>query len=151
MPVLTFTKDQWWLSGIFRDVWLLSFPESRIEDFHVQTVLDDDYVDAELIVGVTVNVPGTSVKMKLLDEEGNAIFEEAHVAEHTSIQRKHRVTSPNKWTAETPYLYTLILSIKDVYISQKVGFRRAELIDGVFCVNGAPIKLRGVNRHEHHP
>lgn len=132
-------------------MWLLSFPATRIEDFHVQTILDDDYVSAELAVNVTLNVAGGSVKLKLLDEDGNVLVDKAHAVDQASIQCNHRIKSPSKWTAETPYLYTLVLSVGDVYVSQKVGFRRTELINGVFCVNGAPIKLRGVNRHEHHP
>ncbi|KAI0133695.1 glycosyl hydrolases family 2, TIM barrel domain-containing protein [Xylariales sp. AK1849] len=147
-------QDQWWLSGIFRDVWLHSFPSTRIEDFHVQTILDDDYHHAWLSVDVKVNTPDDNVRIKLLDKEGNVVdfdAEQVHILDHVSSQFKYRVKSPQKWTAETPYLYTLVLSVGAVYVSQKVGFRKAELIGGVFCVNGQPVKFRGVNRHEHHP
>ncbi|RYP90486.1 hypothetical protein DL770_003397 [Monosporascus sp. CRB-9-2] len=142
-------QDQWWLSGIFRDVWLHSFPSTCFEDFHVQTLLDDNYRDASLHVDIKLSKADERASVKLLDDEGQVILE----TEHTSSTQpfKRRIENPHKWTAETPYLYTLVLSVGGVYVSQKVGFRRTELIDGVFCVNGSPIKLRGVNRHEHHP
>ncbi|KAI8635515.1 glycoside hydrolase family 2 protein [Xylariaceae sp. FL1651] len=142
-------QDQWWLSGIFRDVWLHSFPSSHFEDFHVQTLLDDDYQDANLVVNVKVNKQGETVSMKLLDTDGNVTANEECVLEADTKTFEHCLKNPEKWTAETPYLYTLVLCIGEVCLAQKVGFRRTDLIDGVFCVNGSPIKIRGVNRHEH--
>ncbi|KAH8666863.1 glycosyl hydrolases family 2, TIM barrel domain-containing protein [Xylariales sp. PMI_506] len=144
-------QDQWWLSGIFRDVWLHAFPSVRIEDFQIQTLLDDNYVDAWLQVNVELNVSGEEVRVKLLDAAAEVIVNETYTPNQTSFQSRHRISHPKKWTAETPYLYTAVISTGDRYVTQKVGFRRAELIDGVFCVNGSPIKIRGVNRHEHHP
>lgn len=87
--------------------------------------------------------------MKLLDREGETITQEEHPLDTNTGRLKHRMINPEKWTAETPYLYTLILHRGGVYIAQKVGFRRTDLVNGVFCVNGSPIKIRGVNRHEH--
>ncbi|KAI0400006.1 glycoside hydrolase family 2 protein [Xylaria palmicola] len=143
-------QDQWWLSGIFRDVWLHSFPSSHIEDFHVQTLLDDDYLNADLVVDINVNSPGETVSLKLLDHEGKPIISQEHALDSTAGKFTHRISSPEKWTAETPYLYTLIVRLGDAFATHNVGFRRTELINGVFCVNGNPIKIRGVNRHEHH-
>ncbi|KAK7993030.1 Beta-galactosidase [Apiospora saccharicola] len=147
-------QDQWWLSGIFRDVWLHSFPSTRLEDFHIQTLLDDDFQDASLTVDYKLSgaTKDTSVSLKLLDADGSVVLEDTQVASEPSPSSfKRGIKNPHKWTAETPYLYTLVLSAKDVHVAHKVGFRRAELIDGVFCVNGNPVKIRGVNRHEHHP
>ncbi|KAK7942420.1 beta-galactosidase [Apiospora aurea] len=147
-------QDQWWLSGIFRDVWLHSFPSTRFEDFHIQTLLDDEFQDATLSVDYKLSgaAKDTSVTLKLLDAEGSVVLEETQVAPNPSSSSfKRSIQSPHKWTAETPYLYTLVLSVKGAHVSHKVGFRRAELVDGVFCVNGNPVKFRGVNRHEHHP
>lgn len=143
-------QDQWWLSGIFRDVWLHSFPSTRIEDFHVQTILDKDYEHAELAFEAKLNKAGV-LDAKLLDEDGKVIFSDAYTSEKSSFKCTKHIKSPHKWTAETPYLYTLVLSVSGVHVAQKVGFRVAELIHGVFCVNGQPVKIRGVNRHEHHP
>ncbi|KAK4237238.1 glycoside hydrolase [Achaetomium macrosporum] len=142
-------QDQWWLSGIFRDVWLHKFPKTHFENINVLTVLDDEYRDATLLVNVTVNSEAT-VTLCLLDAHG------AEVASKTaegadSIRFEIPVKNPHKWTAETPYLYQLVLSMPGCALAERVGFRRVELIDGVFSVNGRAVKLRGVNRHEHHP
>ncbi|KAI1342978.1 glycoside hydrolase family 2 protein [Xylariaceae sp. FL0016] len=144
-------QDQWWLSGIFRDVWLHSFPRTRIEDVHVQTLLDCDYRDAALALDVKLNEPGMEVCTELSDADGKVIHAGKHVLPNDlkTLRAEYRLRNPEKWTAETPYLYTLVISVKGTYVAQKVGFRKAELINGVFCVNGSPIKIRGVNRHEH--
>ncbi|KAI1077283.1 glycoside hydrolase family 2 protein [Whalleya microplaca] len=143
-------QDQWWLSGIFRDVWLHSFKSTYFEDFHVQTILDDDYKNALLKVEIKLNKPDESVSVKLLDRDGNTVVP-AMPSTSSDKTYKYNCYIPDleKWTAETPYLYTLVLSVRNVHVAQKVGFRRTELINGVFCVNGSPIKIRGVNRHEH--
>ncbi|KAI1380092.1 glycoside hydrolase family 2 protein [Hypoxylon crocopeplum] len=142
-------QDQWWLSGIFRDVWLHSFTTVHFKDFHIQTVLDDDYKDASLTIDVKLNKAGETITSKLLDRNGNVVISDSQTSQEKSCKCEYRIKDPEKWTAETPYLYTLVLSVGTVYVTQKVGFRRAELIDGVFCVNGNPVKIRGVNRHEH--
>ncbi|KAI1092083.1 glycoside hydrolase family 2 protein [Rostrohypoxylon terebratum] len=142
-------QDQWWLSGIFRDVWLHSFTSTRIEDFQIETNLDDDYKNARLSVDIKLNKLGEPVSYKLLNDSGEVVFRFSYTPRgQPSIIRGH-IENPEKWTAETPYLYTLVLSVGSSYITQRVGFRRTELIDGVFCVNGQPIKIRGTNRHEH--
>jgi len=92
------------------------------------------------------------VHVKLLDARGGVVStltrNKAAVVDGFRLE----VKKPAKWTAETPYLYTLLLWIDGAgFISQKVGFRETGLKNGVWCVNGQPVKLRGVNRHEHHP
>lgn len=150
-------QDQWWLSGIFRDVWLHSFPETHFEDFQIQTLLDDEYRGARLKVKTTVSHSHKHVHLKLVSAEGQVIAETSEgqagaTSDNSNVsEQDFDIRNPHKWTAETPYLYTLLLEVDGLFTSHKVGFRRAELIDGVFCVNGAPIKIRGVNRHEHHP
>lgn len=145
-------QDQWWLSGIFRDVYLHAFPKTHPLDFHVNTDLDKHFVDATLRVKVDVN-SACPVELKLLDADRKEIVTETVKIEH-SHSFKLDVENPRKWTAETPYLYYLVLNFigkEKCSLVQRVGFRAAGLIDGVFCVNGQPVKLRGVNRHEHHP
>ena len=143
-------QDQIWLSGIFRDVYLHSFPKVHPEDFHVHTLLDAHYKDAELRVNVKMSDTSV-VSLKLLDADGKVVAEATEKFEpkgHFSVS----VKKPHKWTAETPYLYTLVLTFNgSTSLAQRVGFRRIDLIKGVFTVNGNPVKFRGVNRHEHHP
>jgi beta-galactosidase len=98
-----------------------------------------------------LNKADEPVHFKLLDAEGSTVFTASSQHTEKTLKFEQRISRPHKWTAETPYLYTLVLSVGDVWVTQKVGFRRVELIGGVFCVNGSPVKFRGVNRHEHHP
>ncbi|KAK0742358.1 hypothetical protein B0T21DRAFT_328101 [Apiosordaria backusii] len=142
-------QDQWWLSGIFRDVWLHKFPKTHFEDVQIQTDLDDKYKNATLHVKVKLN-SDANVTLSLLDADSVEIARKTKAGEGT-IHFDIPVKNPHKWTAETPYLYELALSMPGCALAERVGFRRVELLDGVFCVNGQPIKLRGVNRHEHHP
>jgi len=145
-------QDQWWLSGIFRDVYLLAFPETHFEDFHVQTLLDDDYRNA--ILSVEIQVSGAAdVLLKLLDSSKNVVVKESKGASNGLIRFKIPIEEPFKWTAETPYLYHLVLGFVDgeQVIAQRIGFRETEIKDGLFLVNGKRVVFRGANRHEHHP
>jgi len=160
-------QDMWWLSGIFRDVHLVAMPRVHIRDFSVRTELDGACENAMLRVQARISsvaAAGGSVEMGLfgpdggiaLDKPVRATFRAARGGE-VSARMAAFVEKPLKWTAETPHLYTLVLSLKDAAgrvvesIASAVGFRKIELADGVFLVNGAAIKLKGVNRHEHHP
>jgi beta-galactosidase len=151
-------QDQWWISGIFREVNLLAFPKVRIEDFQVQTHFNKDYEDATLDMKVTVNTR-TPVVAQLFDGKKlilSATSEGAAAQETADGDCLHTFTvpikKPNKWTAETPFLYQLVLSCGgSCVVEQRIGFRKTELINGVFSVNGNPTVFRGVNRHEHHP
>jgi beta-galactosidase len=144
--MLSYGQDQWWLSGIFRDVNLLAFPSVHIQDFKVETHLDKEYKDAVLSVKAVTNTACT-ITLQLFDASGNLVETQNSRTGSFSVSLKN----PNKWTAETPYLYHLLLSIEDCVIEQRVGFRTSELKDGIFVVNGKPVIFRGVNRHEHHP
>ncbi|PKS11322.1 hypothetical protein jhhlp_003084 [Lomentospora prolificans] len=143
-------QDQIWLSGIFRDVYLHSFPKVHPEDFQVHTILDDNYKHAQLKVDIILS-DTAEVALKLLDANGKEVAEATKKFDPKG-HFKVDVKNPHKWTAETPYLYTLILTFAgSTTVAQKVGFRSVDFIKGVFTVNGNPVKFRGVNRHEHHP
>jgi len=151
-------QDQWWLSGIFRDVYLLSFPSSRIEDFEAVPHLDEDYRDArlELSAKLTTDEP-CELRAELL-YSGSIVksVRETISANQKEVLLSLAVDQPHKWTAETPMLYDLKLSLcsgGDVIqtVHQRVGFRKVELKGGLITVNGKRVLLRGVNRHDHHP
>ncbi|KAF7560158.1 hypothetical protein G7046_g3989 [Stylonectria norvegica] len=145
-------QDQWWLSGIFRDVFLHAFPKVHLVDLQVATDFDAEYEEALLRVKVELSA-ASSVEVKLLDAIGKEVHKHTEYFEKKETY-KIPVKSPHKWTAETPYLYTLVMNVLDGdghSLVQRVGFRAVGLINGVFCVNGKPIKIRGANRHEHHP
>ena len=158
-------QDQWWLSGIFRDVYLLALPgNTRIEDFFVKTDLDDRYEDASVTVTLDLlNPHETEVSLVLRDcanSDQKTTSNTYLIGANTSkAEVTFIATKPTLWTAETPYLYQLEISLhnkngdpKPLHtIHQRVGFRKVELQHGNITVNGIPILLRGVNRHDHHP
>ena len=143
-------QDQWRFSGIFRDVRLIAFPKERIEDFHVRTVLDEKYRDATL--SISVDVTGNAeLQLQLLDADRQIVVTSSETAKNGRINFQLQVKDPHKWTAETPYLYHLVLSYGGQVVPQRVGFRKIEIKNGVYMVNGKKVVFRGANRHEHHP
>jgi beta-galactosidase len=148
-------QDQWWLSGIFRDVHLLGFPKDvHFKDLEVRTAFDNKYVDAKLEVTVTLSAP-SDVSFKLLDSKQNLVWETKETVDRTDPTRRTVSTviqQPEHWTAETPCLYTLVLSVNDgQFLSHRVGFRQVEIKDGLLKINNQRVVFKGANRHEHHP
>ncbi|MBC8355581.1 MAG: DUF4981 domain-containing protein [Planctomycetes bacterium] len=161
-------QDMWRMSGIFRDVYLWSPSSIHVRDFFITTDLDHAYQNATLAIHADVSNQSAadtsfSLEAKLLDDEGNVIVsgltsgsiskDDSQDSEITNLA----VTNPDKWTAETPHLYKLLLTLKDgdgetlEYLSQSVGFREVAIDNGQLKVNGQPILVKGVNRHEHDP
>jgi len=164
-------QDMWRLSGIYRDVYLFAAPRMHIRDFYVRTDLDDQYQDAELQVGATVHNYSSAeqqdflVTAQLYDAEGAKVLD-APVAgsgitlsggAEQEVTLSRWVEHPQKWSAEQPYLYTLILTLRDgagavtEVLNERVGFREVEINNRAIYINGKPIKFNGTNRHEHHP
>lgn len=160
-------QDFWRLSGIFRDVYLWSPPAVHIRDFEVKTEFDGDYRNAKLLLGVivtnTVDAEAVvTVDATLLDPAGKTVCSpkiELKTPAHAEYQAAviADVTSPEKWTAETPNLYKLLLTLKNSedkvleVIPVNVGFRQVEIKNGDLLVNGQRILIKGVDRHEHDP
>ena len=141
------SQDAFRLSGIFRDVYLLSRSRERMTDIFVHTDCDDEYRNWTLTAELNYVGDGEPICM-LLDAEGNII------ATQTASDGKLCLTvnSPKRWTAETPDLYRLIIQYAGEYIPISVGFRKLEISEkGEFLVNGVSVKLKGVNRHDMHP
>jgi len=161
-------QDYWRLNGIYRDVYLYSTAPAHIRDFGVRTLLDDAYEDADLGITAQISRSGgqsgeLSLAAQLLDEDLDPVWPSpidvrVPISQgETCVSLSGRVAGPAKWTAETPTLYTLVLTLssQDGQVieaeSCRVGFRKVESVDGQICVNGVPIELRGVNRHDHDP
>ena len=147
-------QDFWRLSGIFRDVYLWSTAASHIRDFTVVTELDAQYRDANLKVNAEVLNPAGTVEIELFNPDGKSIGKSsAACASSTDLQIP--VSNPLKWTAESPALYTILITYKNdsgktvEVIPQRTGFRKVEVKNKRFCVNGVPVLIKGVNRHEH--
>ncbi|MBE6936307.1 MAG: hypothetical protein E7458_07360 [Ruminococcaceae bacterium] len=135
-------QDKYRLSGIIRDVFLLTRPERHIRDYTVTSEIGEDTAeirvtfDADCAVTATLLAPtGEKLAVKTA-EEHEVVFTLAH---------------PMLWNAEKPMLYRLIIEGGEEVIGETVGLRKVEIRDGIFLVNGMPVKLRGVNRHESDP
>ncbi len=162
-------QDYWKISGIERDVFLFSTPPVQIFDFFANAGLDDDYATGLYDVSVTVrnllDRPSDeyTVRIELLDADGNLVREAwqgtVSLAEHEdgTVQFEGQVPNPLQWTAETPNLYTTVISLVNTagevtdVAATRTGFRRVEIKDGQLLVNGVAVTLKGVNRHEHEP
>ncbi|EHL01725.1 putative Beta-galactosidase [Glarea lozoyensis 74030] len=148
---------------IFRDVHLIGFPtRGNIEDFTVRTELDDQYKNAKLNLDIAYSVAAASNVIVSLEKagcKGTAVFEQQFELEAGSSQRSFSfdVSDPLKWTAETPNLYEIWITLAGEEkgkalqkIHQEVGFRQVEIKKGNLTVNGTAIHLNGANRHDHH-
>ena len=171
-------QDQWRLSGIFRDVSLIARPPVYVQDVRLRTTLDAAHTEGTLEITAalrnsgSVNGSGT-LHAALLDAAGQEVAgqevagqevaaqavgaQALSAGEETSLSAGLAVSSPKLWSAEEPNLYTLLLTLQDA--SSKtltverfaVGFRQIEIQHGRLLVNGTPITLCGVNRHDTHP
>lgn len=162
-------QDMWRLSGIFRNVTIWSTPNTHVRDYFIRTDLDAQYKNAIVdIIAKVKNYGSTkSVEQKLVatlfDGSNKVSGANAEVfvpaldpGKETIVALKFSVDNPLKWTAETPKLYTTVITLNEdsktnEILSSKTGFRKIEIKGRAFLVNGTPIKLKGVNRHEHWP
>ena len=138
-------QDKLRMSGIFRDVLLLTRPKSFVRDYTVRTFLKDGGAG---VVRVSVEADGeVSPVLTLCDADKNPVGE----AVLTDGVYEFTVLNAKLWTAETPYLYALTISTADEVITQAVGIREVYIKDGVVYVNGQNLKFRGTNRHDSDP
>lgn len=163
-------QDFWRLAGIERDVYLFASPTVHIQDFFVIADLDETYTDGILTVDVTLQkrqteATGNYTVQAQLIEPAEPLMQFVDLSEDVTLDAENEalvrfratVSSPRQWTAETPNLYTLLISLRDEdgnlieTVTSKVGFRKVEIKGGQLLVNGMPITLKGVNRHEHDP
>jgi beta-galactosidase len=147
----TYLEDQdlWRYSGIFRDVYLLARDRSHIRDVFNRLELADDYGEAVVFTDLTTT-GRLSVKAELKDGSGAVVALGEGTIEGTGTL-KLEVKSPGLWNAEAPYLHQLYIHAGEETLRFPVGFRKVEIRDGVFRINGQAVKLKGVNRHDSHP
>ena len=137
-------QDKFRMSGIFRDVYILSRPKERLTDYTVKTVLEADNSSAELVFTAL----GCGAEAELADCSGNVIARFS--AEKDTAVTVH-IEDPILWSAEQPYLYRLTICAGDERIGEKVGFRSVRAENGVVKINGRAVKFKGVNRHDSYP
>jgi len=162
-------QDMWRISGIERDAFVYAAPKTRIRDYFVKADLDANFENGvfELEVDILNSHKRETKDYKLQyriqkSAESEAIYFGEEVfsvafSSQESISFSHQLPSVRQWTAETPELYTLIMTLLDAnnrtveVVSHRIGFRNVAIADGQLKVNGVPITIRGVNRHEHDP
>jgi len=162
-------QDMWRISGIERDVYLYAHPAVHIRDYFAHAGLTNDYADGDFRLNVDVLNSGgnraknITVRAKLITSDGKSAIasfsEEIRLNKNINkeIVFEQLIANPMKWNAETPNLYTLVLSVYnddgvcEEAVSCKVGFRTSEIKNGQLLVNGVPVMIKGVNRHEHDP
>ena len=151
-------QDYWRLTGIHRSCFLWSAPKSQIRDYFFTTDLDNTYTNAKanVKVALTGENEGLTVEAKIMD--GNTAIAQETVAAQSDLSIDFDVTAPKLWSAETPNLYDLVLTLKDsegkvVDIrGSKVGFREVSIRkDGALLINGQRMVFHGVNRHDFSP
>lgn len=137
-------QDKWRMSGIIRDVYIITRPRKRISSYQVITAYDTVKNRVNLEVTVKTNTP---VKAVLYDREGRELTETS-VNEGKAV---FEIASPRCWSAEKPYLYKLVLKTQEETIGEKIGVRDIRLEQGCVLINGTAVKFKGVNRHDSNP
>ena len=161
------SQDYWRLAGIFDDVTVFAVPQARIRDWQVITDFDRTYTDSDLSVAIDLkayDVPASGYTLTAaVSREGRTVasMQQAGINLAAGAQQtftlRSRVTAPLKWTAETPDLYDLKMTLADASgrvvdeVSKRIGFKKTEIFDGVFYLNGQPLKVNAECSHMQHP
>lgn len=149
-------QDMWRMAGIFRDVYIYTTEREYIRDYVIKAEPGEGFKDGYFDVLVKTNgaYEFLSLDIAILDENGEmAAFDSRYVEEDNVTTLKSIVTNAKFWSAESPNLYTLVITLKSngipiEYISAKFGFRKIEIRDGIIFFNGERIVFKGTNRHE---
>lgn len=157
-------QDFWRLAGIQRDVYMYARPITHIRDFEVVTDLDDEYKNATLKLYAELGnkeikkLKGAELEIDLLDKAGKSIYKERKMMTKGSpfIEFQKSIERPLLWSAEKPNLYKMVLTLRvngkiNEVVARNIGFRKVEIKHAQLLVNGQPIYIKGVNRHEHDP
>jgi beta-galactosidase len=165
-------QDHWWMAGIYRDVYLYSTGQIYIEDVFARGDLEDDFKTGQLDITAKMGISaqpesGWSFSAQLYDAKGKATFKNALTSEvtvsnngHTwprfEVHFKHKINRPHLWSSESPHLYRLVVTLHNPkgkaveHTTCRIGFRRVEVKNRELLINGKPVLMRGVNRHDHH-
>lgn len=155
-------QDMWWLCGIYREVYLFAEPKLCLRDFYFKTDFDDSYTDSNVTLNMYINnynnIRGKmTASAKLIDSNNGEILLGTKETElsggNETVTFKETVKAPEKWSAETPNLYTLVMTIeldgKIICVkTYKVGFKKVEIKGEKIYYNGMPLMIKGVNRHD---
>ncbi len=162
-------QDMWRMSGINRDVFLYAMPQTYMRDFFTRGNLSDNYTRGKLETDILFNklsaqdAESHKLRINLYEKNntGKPVFSETLTLDQAvgkdSLHFEKSIPLVKKWTAETPDLYILTITLLDEdgncteSLSNRIGFRSSEIKNGLLLINGVAVKLKGVNRHEHDP
>jgi len=161
-------QDHWWMAGIYRDVYLYSTDSAYLADVFAIPDLDSNYRHGHLIVKAKLGFrhppeEDFKVRARLYDAQQREVKEavmqgnmdKSYRVSGYDITLESTIKRPHQWSAEQPYLYTLVVSLLDnksrcvEATSCRLGFRKIEVKDCHLLMNGKPVLIKGVNRHEH--
>ncbi|HSQ43567.1 MAG TPA: glycoside hydrolase family 2 TIM barrel-domain containing protein [Ginsengibacter sp.] len=158
-------QDMWRLAGVNRDVYMYARNPVHIRDVQIIPDLTSDYNNGQLNISLDFlnnnnqHLKNYKASFELMDSSG-VVISKTSISLADSATFKNvvlKLDNPKKWSAETPYLYTVVTTLTDrsgkviEVIPQKTGFRKVEIKDGALYVNGKAILIKGVNRHEIDP
>lgn len=148
----TYLEDQDFFrySGLARESFMYAREKHRIEDIRITPDLDGDYRDGTLTIGLALKGKAGNVEIEVTDQEGKTVAETVLSGKGT-LETVLKFENPMKWTAETPYLYTVSARYNGEVIKANIGFRKIEIRNAQLLVNGKPVLVKGVNRHEIDP
>lgn len=155
-------QDMWWTAGIFRDVYLIGKNPTHVRDVTIKTTFDEAYKNATLFCQLELenqapHASAVSLEYALYDGEAaihQGTTDSLTVTRSAETAFSIEVKQPQQWSAESPYLYHLVVTLKDAngqtleVIPQRIGFRDIKVRDGLFYINNRYLKLHGVNRHD---
>lgn len=149
-------QDMWRMAGIFRDVYIYTTEREYIRDYVIKAEPGEGFKDGyfDVLIKTNGSYEFLSLDIAILDENGDmAAFDSRYVEEDHVTSLKSIVTNAKFWSAESPNLYTLVITLKSngipiEYLSTKFGFRKIEIKDGIIFFNGQRIVFKGTNRHE---
>ena len=156
-------QDMWWLCGIYREVYLYSEPTTMLRDFFVRTDLVNDYTDADLTLDLlikdyTEGAKNVKIEASLVTDGDPLIIGSTEIITISGANRltfKKHILKPDLWSTEHPNLYTLLLKLECdgliTYKAIRMGFRQTEIVGEKILINGKPLLIRGVNRHDFDP
>ena len=150
-------QDFWRFTGIAREVYLYARPKAHLQDIHVGQDLNGDFTVGKLSVALSApSAKGKEVKLSLSDAKGTVVWQENRKLTSAETTFAADIDNVKPWTAETPNLYTLSVTLSDAKgviesIRQRVGFRHIEIKNAQVLLNGQPILIKGANRHEMDP
>jgi beta-galactosidase len=159
-------QDFWRISGIERDIYLTAVPHVNVWDFFLNADLDDQYVNGVFRAAIDIRqlnkarATDGKVSVEIIDKDGKVVFTQQkqllnNIDSIQTISFEGTIDHPNQWNAEKPYLYQCTIGLtangKTTYTGTKIGFRKIEIKNAQLLVNGMPVYVHGVNRHEHDP